>query len=118
MNVTSMHIVLKNVAHSFNCKTIALKERVDLVMKTVASQDRIKQGKVKLYNELSKADIISELHQREVQFTSQSNKQHLESLLEVEMHGVQCLLSLMFNKPFVSLEDLNLDNYEILVYIA
>ena len=105
----------KNFTHSFSCRSISLKERVDAILTSVQSKDKIKAGKVKLYSALSKGEIITELHQRGVRFTAQSNKQHLESLLEVEMHGIQRLPALMFNEPFVSLEDLNLDKYEILV---
>ena len=107
---------IKSYVHAFKCKTLSLKNRVDKILDSVESIDKIKQGKVKLYNDLSKVGIMMELNQRQVKgWHSKSTKEQMSSFLEVEMHGIQRLPALMHTNPFKSLEHLNLNKYEILV---
>ena len=42
-------------------------------------------------------------------------KQYLQSLLDIEMHGIRRMPALLLNNPFSSLETSNLKKYEILV---
>ena len=63
---------------------------------------------------MSLPEIIDERQQRKIQSLS-LNKQSLQTSLDMEMHGIQRMLVLLFPKPFAKLEDINLDKYEILI---
>ena len=60
-----------------------------------------------------KADIISELHQRSVKFSVNQDLQVLKELLACEVHGIQRVPVLMFSCPNSTLEELNLQMYEV-----
>ena len=63
---------------------------------------------------LHKADIISELHQRSVKFSVNQDLPVLKELLACEVHGIQSVPALMFSCPNSTLEELNLQMYEVL----
>ena len=63
---------------------------------------------------MKKLEIIDELHQRSVKFSSSLPQKDLMSLLQYEMYGIQQLPALLYGYPKKSLGDLNLEQYEIL----
>lgn len=52
------------IDHSLNLPYTSIKNRNEVVLATFDSQNRIRNGTVKLFSNLCKADLISELHQR------------------------------------------------------
>ena len=48
--------------------TVSLKDRVQKVVTSVSSREKIKMGKTKLYKNLKKHEIIDELHERDISF--------------------------------------------------
>ena len=66
----------------------------------------------KRYDNLRKPDIIDELHQRKVKFTSSLPQKELMELLFYELHGIRRLPSLLYDHPHQDLEELNLSQYE------
>ena len=88
-----------------------LQDRMQHVMKTTCSKEKIKEGRTKLYSYLKKHEIIDELHQRDIKFSIDNNKDILEEKLKSEMHGIQRFPSLMQADPSMIFE---LKNYEIL----
>ena len=72
-----------------------LKDRTEKILKSVASQEKIISGKIKLYSNLRKQQIVDELHEHGVKFTIESKKDVLEQKLIEEMHGMQRLPSLI-----------------------
>ncbi|XP_047134481.1 uncharacterized protein LOC101239424 [Hydra vulgaris] len=105
----------KSYSYSFRCKTLSLKQRVEKIFQTNLSKDNFKHGKIYLYKNLSKSDIISQLLGRNLQFKVNSNKKNLKSILDKELHGIQRLPALMCTKSFDCFDSLNLAEYEILV---
>ena len=63
---------------------------------------------------MHKADIISELHQRSVKFSVNQDLLVLKELLACEVNGIQSVVALMFSFPNFTLEELNLQMYEVL----
>ena len=63
----------KKYSYSFQCKTLSLKQRVEKVFQKNLSKENFKHGKIYLYKNLSKRDIIRELHGRNLHFTVTSN---------------------------------------------
>ena len=59
-------------------------------------------------------NLISELRDRKINFTSTSSIQHLRDLLTNGMYGIQRLPALIYDTPHSSLCDLRLQDYEIL----
>ena len=88
-----------------------LQDRMQHVMKTIPSKEKIKDGRSKLYSNLKKHEIIDELHQRDIKFSIDNKKYILEEKLKSEMHGIQRFPSIM--QADASMMCL-LMNYEIL----
>ena len=63
---------------------------------------------------LNKADIVSELHQRSVKFPVSQDLPVLKELLACEVYGIQVSLALIFSCPNSTLEELNLQMYDVL----
>lgn len=63
---------------------------------------------------ISKADIIGELHEREVNFRMDENKENLMKKLEPELAGIQNVPALLFGSSTLNLEEYHLQKYEIL----
>ena len=105
---------VKNVAGSNIKKVMSIKERIEKVKITTTSVLRLEKNTIKLHENMKKIEIIDELHQRSVKFSSSLPQKDLMSLLQYEMHGIQRLPALLYGYPKQSLGDLNLEQYEIL----
>ena len=81
---------------------------------TTNSVSHLERKSLKLYDNLRKPDIIDELHQRKVKFTSSLSQKELMDLLLHEMHGIHRLPSLLYDYSHQDLKELNLSQYEIL----
>ena len=101
-------------AHAAYHKTLTLQDRQQKVLQTTGSIERSQKGITKVYNDLDKADIVQELHERSVKFTVQSPTAVLKDKLITEMHGIQRVLSLLFNTPEKELDSIGLQFYEML----
>ena len=106
---------MKNIAGSNIKKIKSIKRRIDKVKITTAwvSPFEKKYNKT-TYENMKKLEIIDELHQRSVKFSSSLPQKDLMSLLQYEMYGIQQLPALLYGYPKKSLGDLNLEQYEIL----
>ena len=99
---------------SIESRFMSLQERINKVKQTSLSLEKLRKNKLKLYENLDKAELISELRERNVHFTSDSPLHILRGIIAKEMHGIQRLPALMYERPNFSLTDLHLEKYEIL----
>ena len=76
---------------------MSLQDRIEKVKSTTMSQIKLQKQQLKLYERLSKTEIIDELHQRAVKFTSTLTKKDLMDILSYEMHGIQRLPALWYD---------------------
>ena len=76
-------------------KVLSIQDRVEKVKSTTNSVSRSERKSLKLYDNLKKPDIIDELHQRKVKFTSSLSQKQLMDLLLYEMRDIQRLPSLL-----------------------
>ena len=105
----------KKYSYAFKCKYLSLKDRITKVLHTLSSRNRLRaHNQIHLYSELNLPDIIEELHERNNK-TPAKTKQQYHDVLKVEMHGIQQLPSLFYTVPFKTLNEINLQHYEILV---
>ena len=105
-----------DMIHSFNLPYSSIENRVEKVKFSLASQERlVSGGKVKLYSNLAKPDIVSELHES-IKFRCTQPTKELQEILVKEMAGIQRLPALMFTSPFKTLNDLSLSKYEVLKF--
>ena len=58
------------------------------VKSTTISHMKLQKQQIKLFDRLSKTEIIDELHQRAVKFTSTLTKKGFMDILNYEMHGI------------------------------
>ena len=93
---------------------MSLQDRIKKVKSTTMSQIKLQKQQLKLYNRLSKTEIIDELDQRAVKFISTLTKKDLMDILSYEMHGIQRLPPLHYDYPNHSMEEMSLSHYEIL----
>ena len=96
----------------FSLPQLDLKDRSEKILQSVASLEKIEQGKVKLYSNLTKQEISDELHERGIKFSIDENKVSLSKKLVKEMHGMQRLPSLI--NADRSMLSSHLADYEIL----
>ena len=106
---------VKNIASSNKKNVMSIKERIGKVKITTTSVSRLEKNITKLYENIKKIEIIDELHQRNVKFSSSLPQKDLMSLLQYEVHGIQQLPALLYGYPPKGLGDLNLEQYEILL---
>ena len=71
---------------------MSLQDRIEKVKSTTTSQIKLQKQQLKLHERLSKTEIIDELHQRAVKFTSTLTKKDLMDILSYEMHGISDFL--------------------------
>ena len=60
---------------------MSLQDRIEKVKSTTTSQIKLQKQQLKLHERLSKTEIIDELHQRAVKFTSTLTKKDLMDIL-------------------------------------
>ena len=73
---------VKNIAGSNIKKVMSIKERIEKVKIMTTSVSRLEKNTIKLYENLKKVEIIDELHQRSVKFSSSLPQKDLMSLLQ------------------------------------
>ena len=78
---------------------MSLQDRIEKVKSTKMSQIKLQKQQLELYERLSKTEIIDELHQRSVKFTSTLKKKALMDILSYEIHGIQRLPALWYDYP-------------------
>ena len=110
--IHSNHV--KNICFSNKKEIMSLQDRIEKVKSTTTSQIKLQKQQLKLHERLSKTEIIDELHQRAVKFTSTLTKKDLMDILSYEMHGIHRLPALWYDYPNHSMGELNLSHYEIL----
>lgn len=103
-----------SLVHTYKLKAISLQDRIDLIHKSPSSTQRLRNGNTKVLENLDKAGVIDELHQRKINFCSSTPLKDLREKLTSEMHGVQRLPAIMFGRTDQTLKELNLESYEIL----
>ena len=95
-------------------KKYYLFKTVEKVKRTTNSVSCLERKSLKRYDNLKKPDIIDELHQQKVKFTSSLSQKQLIDLLLYEMHGISRFPSLLYDYPNHDLEELSLSQYETL----
>ena len=103
---------------------MSLQDQIKKVERTTMSQIKLQKHQLKLYERLSKPEIIEELNQRAVKFISTIAKKDLLDILSYEMHGIQRLPALWYganewsNYEILSNEPLNhVSNYIKNIYL-
>ena len=81
---------------------------------TTNSVSHLERKSLELCDNLRKPDIVDELHQRKVKFTSSLSPKELMDFLLYEMHGIHILPWLLYDYPHQDLKEVNLSQYEIL----
>ena len=99
-----------------NPPILSLQDRVNKIVKTLASLCKLNQNKTNLYDKMKKHEIAEELRQRNVKFLSTLPAKELQSFFDFEMHGMQRLPALLFGQSNFNLQSLHLDSYEIPTY--
>ena len=74
----------------------------------------MQEKKVNILEQISKADLIGELHERGVEFRESENKDALQQKLEDKLHGIHHLPALAFESSTTNLREISLAHYEIL----
>ena len=100
-----------DIPHTYYTNSIDITSRLNKISLSTNSRGKLANAKLHLYNNLSKIDIIEELHQREIKFKQSMNKDVLQQLLIKEMMGIQNAPALLV--PNIK-NQLDLINYEIL----
>ena len=100
-----------DIPHTYYTNSIDITSRLNKISLSTNSRGKLANAKLHLYNNLSKIDIIEELHQRETKFKQSMNKDVLQQLLTKEMMGIQNAPALLV--PNIK-NQLDLINYEIL----
>ena len=59
-----------------------IKERIEKVKITITSVSRLEKNTIKLYENVKKTEVVNELHQRSVKFSSSLPQKDLMSLLQ------------------------------------
>ena len=94
---------------------MSIKERIGKVKITTISVSLLQKNTIELYENMKKyIEIVDELHQRSVKFSSNLPQSELMSLLQYEMHSIKQLTAILCGYPKKNLEGLNLEQYEIL----
>ena len=93
---------------------MSLQDQIENVKNPTISQIKLKKQQLKLCDRLSITEIIDELHQRVVEFTSILTKKDLMDILNLDIHGIQLLNALRYDYQNHSMEELNLIHYESL----
>ena len=94
---------------------MSIKERIGKVKITTKSVSRSPKNTIELYENMKKyIEIVDELHQRSVTFSSNLPQKELMSLLQYEMHSIKRLTAILCDYPKKNLGGLNLEQYEIL----
>ena len=104
---------ISDFVHASSLPLISLNDRVDKVLASLQSLKASKLKKTKLYTDLSIDNLILELQERGIKLSTKQRKYKIQYLLTEEMHGIQRLPSLLFDNPTNTLNDMNLDHYEI-----
>ena len=104
---------ISDFVHASSLPLISLNDRVDKVLASLQSLKASKLKKTKLYTDLSIDNLILELQERGIKFSTKQRKDKIQNLLTEEMHGIQRLPALLFDNPTNTLNDTNLDQYEI-----
>ena len=102
--------------HIIKLPFLDIKDRIKKVTKTPSSISRLKQNKTNLYQNLKKNEIITELRQRDIKCYESLPVKDLRAMLEEEVHGIQRLPALLFGENDLSVEQCNLNCYEILAH--
>ena len=72
-------------------KVLSIQNRVEKVKFTTNSVSHLERKSLKLCDNLRKSDIVDELHQQKVKFTSSLSQKKLMDFLLYEMHGMHIL---------------------------
>jgi hypothetical protein len=70
-----------DIPHTFYTSSKNINSRIGIVSATTTSQTKLCEGKLKLYDNLDKVDLIDELHQRNVSFFQSHTKEFLKKII-------------------------------------
>ena len=100
-----------SICQTFYSQSMDIASRMNLLSACERSQKMVKDGKLKVFENIKKGHLIDELHQRGVKFFSTQKKDVLLQKLENEVKGIQ-------NAPALLIPNIDnghlLESYEIL----
>ena len=77
-----------------------ISDRINIVKKAeLSNKNKCNSQKIKLYENLNKEELITELRGRNAKFSCTESKKNLETELEEIMHDIPRLLVLMYYNP-------------------
>lgn len=100
-----------DVAHCYYLESFTYKQRYEKVMDGKISKSLTSKQKFKPLENLSLDHLKIELKSREL--STEGNKRDLHQRLKNELKGMIRVPALCYHDPSISLQDLNLNNYEI-----
>ena len=100
-----------DISHTFYTPSVNINSRMNALTATTRSLNMLHNRKLKIYENLSKVDIVDDLHQRNISFYQNQTKEFLHKLLKKEVKGIQHVLALLV--PNINNVDI-LNNYEVL----
>ena len=77
------------IRQTFYCSSMDIASRIDILSATGRSHEMLQAGKLKMFENINKAEICDELHQRNVKFSMTQTKEVLLKKLQDEIKGIQ-----------------------------
>ena len=102
------------IAHVLNLDYISIKKDKEIALEPTQSQEAATKLKLNYFCQLSKGEIINELHERGIQFISTSSTNDLETILFNTLRGIHRVPSVFFSQPLATFLDINIPSYECL----
>ena len=87
-----------DISHTFYTLSVNINSRMNTLTATTRSVNMLHNRKLKIYENLSKVDIIDVLHQRNISFYQSQTKEFLHNLLKKEVKGIQHVPALLVPK--------------------
>ncbi|XP_057315536.1 uncharacterized protein LOC130656649 [Hydractinia symbiolongicarpus] len=104
----------KELVHIFNLSHTSLQQKLQSLSATIYGRNALNKKYLHYTDNISKVDIIADLHEREVKLGCENKKDALLKMLDRELKGSQRAPALLYASPNCSLSQSGLANYEIL----
>ncbi|XP_066298089.1 uncharacterized protein [Branchiostoma lanceolatum] len=107
---------IHNIEYTYRTPVLSLADRMQLLKEGEVTCEKTINGSTAV-DHMCKAELVRELVSRSMLDTKEAQaktSKELQALLKTQLHGVKRPPALLFGSTDTSLEDLNLDRYEVL----